>query len=117
MKKILIAALLTLNAGAFAQSQTAIYCQDKYSDQTFEYFTDGLRGGCMADLVWGSDNICFTGSAQEIAQLMNRGEFDRTSAGYYFEEAQFESDKVIFTGVDQQSFYRNLSDIMRCSAE
>lgn len=114
MKLILIATAMIMSLGLRAEVE--LYCFDRFNnDIPYNFFDQEFRGSCYGDLIWGKDNICFTGNAGTLVQLMNQKYFNRTSRGYLIYEAkQVDQNTISYIGVDQQVFWSTEATLKRC---
>ncbi len=114
----LIAVTLFLNFNLTAQEldpKTQLLCVDQFSGETYDLMRVKNRPSCLADLIWGSKNICYTGQNGLIVELMNNKFFNNTSSGLIIDNAtSLNVNTIEFTGVDQMSFWMQKSRITRC---
>lgn len=124
MTKLLLL-LLLFSTNLLATETTEIYCKYKYSGGdivrliNIQPGTERMMPSCFSDLVWSSErnqkDVCFTGDAQEVADMMNNEELDQTNWGYLFREAEVENDIVYYQSVDQKNFHVNYDRLItRC---
>ena len=118
-----IQALVFVVIGIFGFAATAapavIWCEDQSSGKIREIDNQLVRQGddCVAAIIWAR-NVCFEGSATSLAQRINSGDFVWVSDGLMATEALVKSEKaVLYTGVDQRSFYSSERTILACSPE
>jgi hypothetical protein len=114
MKYAILTVLLftQLSAGA---SETTIQCYYHFTNETLNLLEPMRVNACHGDLVWGKSNVCFTGSVDEIVEMMNAGDLNRRSAGLIVAEAQkVSANHITYIGIDQQSFWQKQSDLLRC---
>jgi hypothetical protein len=93
------------------------------SVECYYHFTDSILtieptmkvNACTADFIWGKDNVCFKGSAKDLAKKINQNYYRWNSSGLRVSEAEVESkDSVSYLGIDAQSFYSAERTIYRC---
>ncbi|MCB0377567.1 MAG: hypothetical protein KDD33_03680 [Bdellovibrionales bacterium] len=107
----------TSSAEPFAK----IWCDDKFSDEIREI--DNVLvpkvDSCVNDVVWGSPNTCFEGNRQKLVDRINGGDYEWKKSFLWMEKGELgdADDEVFYTGVDQQSFWANSSDIYHCTQE
>jgi hypothetical protein len=92
------------------------WCVDFVTDELVEVLPGQPFTNCVAHLVWGKENTCFSGDAENLVGRINQAEFSWLSAGLLMREASYDSKKdvIVFLGVIQQSFYQSMFDIKRC---
>lgn len=114
MKSAILALVLSSILSVHA-SELSIQCYYQYTNQTLNLLETMPTNACHADLVWGKDNVCFTGDIDAIIELMNSGQLNRRSSGLLVAKAFKAGPNTIkFTGVDQQSFWQMESSLRRC---
>ena len=70
---------------------------------------------CTADFIWGFDNVCFKGSAHELAKQINSGYYKWPSSGLSVTDAKVINTKLIeLMGIDARNFYQSRVDIAAC---
>lgn len=114
MKFVLFILLMAFQTSAFAQD-LSLNCYYRFTGETLNLLNPMRTNGCHADLIWGKENVCFTGDANALVELMNRGDLDRISSGLLIRDAyQVNADQIAFLGIDQQVFWQTNSTISRC---
>ena len=103
---------------AQANEKAAIFCDDKFSEQIREIDSQITPqvDSCVADLIWGSDNVCYKGSADILVIRINQGDYIWKHSGLWMQEASSEDSTtdVSYTGVDQMNFFATKSTISPC---
>jgi len=113
-----IITILFLLSPVFTQAQdVAIFCDDQFSDSIREIDNQLVErvDSCVADVVWGAENVCFEGDPQALVERINRGDYQWPYL--YAEEAQLNPDdenSVVYVGVDQRNFFANQKSIEPC---
>lgn len=115
--KSLLLVLTVLITPFYSQAQDAkVWCDDQYSDEIREIDNSLVKrvDSCVADVVWGSKNVCFEGDAQALVDRINNGDYRWPAL--FAQDAQVSAEGlVVFTGVDQQNFYSSKMDIPACN--
>ncbi len=118
-----IQTLVFVIIGIFGIAATAapavIWCEDQHTGKIREIDNQLVKQGddCVAAIIWAK-SVCFEGSAASLAQRINDGDFVWVSDGLMATEALVKSKKaVLYTGVDQVSFYSSERTILACSPE
>lgn len=110
MKKFALLALM-LSSTTFAEVQ----CYYRFTDSTITITPQMKINSCTADFIWGTDNVCFTGSAKALAKKINNDVYRWPSAGLSVREAEvLDRDSIQYNGVDAQSFFASTRTIYRC---
>ncbi|NQZ18575.1 MAG: hypothetical protein HRT44_04875 [Bdellovibrionales bacterium] len=121
MKSILFlfVTLLSFSALADEAQPGQFWCDHRFKDQIVEINEKSSVDGCVADLIWGFDNVCFTGEASDLVDDINNDKYKWTSSGLILADASYDSEKdlLLYTGVDQQSFFSSERDLARCTEE
>lgn len=75
--------------------------------------------GCVTDLVWGSRNVCFEGSALVLAEQINNQEYSWINEGLLMRSAVAEDsgDAITFLGIIQKDFYSSQFEIELCTED
>lgn len=116
MKQIIT--ILFIFLPVFTQAQEAtVYCDDQYSESVREIDNQLVEriDSCVADVVWGAENVCFEGSPEALVERINQGDYQWPYL--YAEEAQVDPEnesRVLYTGVDQKSFFASQKSIESC---
>ena len=113
-----LAATLALSISVNAQAaETAIFCKNETSGTIHKVSPGTIDGdaSCVADTIWGAKNVCFEGSAAILADRINQGDFVWLSEGYQMTRARVEGQVVVFTGVDQKSFFASENTLAPCA--
>lgn len=102
----------------YASSDVAVFCDHEFKNKIVEITSSSPVDSCVADLIWGTKNVCFDGNASALVTLMNADYFKWLSSGYSAVEASLADDgSVNYTGVDAKSFYMSKRTIYPCTPE
>jgi hypothetical protein len=113
MKAMILLFTFLISGRAF--SSLEVLCEDKYTNEVVNILNLKRVRGCMADLVWGNDNICFEGSLSELIYQIDNNQLNWRSSGLRLSEAKkITDDEVEFTGIDAQNFWSARKSIKRC---
>lgn len=112
---LMFTGFLFLNTSA-AEMQTVFWCQHQFKKEVVPVKPQSPVDSCVADLIWGFDNVCYTGNGSELVSQINAGNYRWVSSGYSMEEALLNPDSgaIEFTGFDSKSFYSGQFDISPC---
>lgn len=97
--------------------KASVYCRSTFTDEIIEITSKSKVDSCVADLIWGTKNVCFTGSADDLASDMNAGAYAWPSSGLKADAATAVGDQVTYTGTDAQSFYAAKRILSACTED
>lgn len=111
MKQLfLLATLMTFST----QAEVSVECYYHFTDSVLEITPKMRINKCIADFVWGFDNVCFRGDENELVDLINEGYYRWGSSLRVLDAQLINKDTVEYTGVDAQNFYQSTFDLARC---
>ncbi len=110
MKVIVLTSLFLMTSAAFAKGQ--VFCKD--SGTIYNIAKSGFE--CQGAILQGE--ICFTGKANEAADLLNSDDvhdiFDGTDGEFIQKARAIGADKITYISVDQANDWQDKVTITRC---
>jgi hypothetical protein len=117
LKFVVVVSLLSFSTLVPA-SEVTVYCDHEYKNQIVEVNTSSSVDACVADLIWGTKNVCFEGDAKTLAELINNQLFRWVSSGYSAVDASVTNEGAVkYTGVDAMSFFMAERTLLPCTPE
>ena len=104
---ILVTTLQNLNAAE-------VRCISSFDGENVDLLSE-QHSGCLADLAWGFDNVCFTGDAEDILYYINDKEFFVSNSYAITDASLLDQDTITFTGYDKRNFWSDIRKLARCS--
>lgn len=83
--------------------ESQIYCDNSFNNKIVLVNSDYDIDNCVADVVWGSSNVCYVGSAVDLVNKINDGETYFWKVGLEMKNAKISQDgtTVEYTGIDR----------------
>ena len=114
MKNIFLCTLILLTTSTFAKSTLELLCYYKFDDRIVNLMEE-RNPHCEANVIYGNKEVCFEGSANDLAHFFNSGEFSNSSSGLSATNAHVTSSgSVVYEGTDARNFYSKKSEILPC---
>jgi len=115
--KILLLISFCWSGVAFAQDIPGFWCDNSITQKIVIVEPQSPVSDCVADLIWGAENVCYTGDAQVLVEQINQNVYRWASAGFSMSDALWNSQTgaIEYTGYDSQNFYSSRFDIFPCT--
>lgn len=107
MKKLILLFSLSIVLSPLAYFQEAkLLCYNKFSKTTFDLILEH-DPSCLADFAWGQGDVCFSGSGEALADIINGPNFNNSSrTGFDIYDAELLTDgSVRYMASDMRSFF------------
>lgn len=101
---------------SMAETPTGFWCDHPFKKEVVLVTPQSPVDSCVADLIWGFDNVCYKGPGSELVSQINSKNYRWINSGYAMEDALLNPDSgaIEFTGFDSTSFYSGRFDILPC---